>query len=167
MRTADQIEAQNSQTELEQKSGSEQSQEQPRNPADHLRRFRWGKGQSGNPGGRPKKDFAAEFARKVLEANGDEELLNEYAEGFVKQLRKGNAYTFKELAERGYGKLVEKHETKHFYEETPDADLNKRIADLERDLGYAREIDEAGRIGISQAGAVKTNGEAKDSHILS
>lgn len=47
-----------------------------------------------------------------------------------------------------------------------DADLNRRIADLERDLGYARAIDEAGRIGLAQAGAVETHGEPKDTPVL-
>jgi hypothetical protein len=30
--------------------------------------------------------------------------------GFTKQLAKGNAYAFAQLAERGYGKLVHKQE---------------------------------------------------------
>lgn len=38
-------------------------------------------------------------------------------------------------------------------QKTEDADLKKRIADLERDLGLAGAIDEAGRAGIAQAGA--------------
>lgn len=94
--------------EQQERHGSEQSAKEPkRNPAAHLVNWQWKKGQSGNPGGRPKHDFAAEFARKVMEAQGNEALLSLYAQGFAGQLCKGNAYTFKELAERGYGKLKE------------------------------------------------------------
>jgi Family of unknown function (DUF5681) len=159
VKTADTIE--------EIKASSEQVAEQVKvDRAPQIAPFRWVKGQSGNPGGRPKKDFAAEFARKVLEAQGNEELLAKYATGFARQLAKGNAYTFKELAERGYGKLKETKEV-HVYDETPDADLNKRIADLERDLGLARQIDEAGRAEVVAAGAGPTNGAAKDPDVLS
>lgn len=122
MRTADSIEeskAQKDPKDIDSKC-SDHAPEQ-RGP-EHLVRFRWKKGQSGNPGGRPKSDFAAEFARKVLEARDNEELLEEYATGFAKQLSKGNAYTFKELAERGYGKLKEKIEV------TTNGELLKRLA---------------------------------------
>lgn len=118
-------------------------------------------GNNANPGGRPKRDIAADIARAVFETSEPEAIA-----AFRKALLNGNAYTFKELAERGYGKLKETKEVKHVYEEVPDADLGKRIADLERDLGYARAIDEAGRIGLAQAGAVETNGEPKDTPVL-
>ena len=62
-------------------------------------------GVSGNPGGLPGYDVAAVLARAVLE--GSQEAAYE---GLSAQLAKGNAYTFKELADRGYGKLKEKHE---------------------------------------------------------
>jgi len=57
-------------------------------------------GQSGNPGGRPKVDVAAEIARSVLEGNREAAI-----NAFARALLKGNAYVFKELAERGYGKV--------------------------------------------------------------
>lgn len=119
------------------------------------------KGVSGNPGGKPKYDVAAEIARMIIEENREEAY-----KGLAKALVKGNAYVFKELADRGYGKLKETKEVTHIHQDTSDADLNKRIADLERDLGYTGAIDEAGRTGIAQAGAVKTNGHAKDSDLL-
>ena len=49
---------------------------------------------------------------------------------------------------------------------TDESDLNKRIADLERDLGLARAIDEAGRVGVAAAGAGPTNGKAKIDDLL-
>ena len=57
-------------------------------------------GQSGNPGGRPKVDVTAEIARAVLEGNRDAAI-----KALARALLKGNAYVFKELAERGYGKV--------------------------------------------------------------
>jgi hypothetical protein len=104
----------------------------------------------------------------VLEAEGNEELLQEYAHGFSKQLRKGNAYTFKELAERGYGKLVQRNEVTGKdggpieTRDVADGDLSERIKQLERDLGYASAIDEAGRIGSAEARAETPAGAAKD-----
>jgi phage terminase small subunit len=47
-----------------------------------------------------------------------------------------------------------------------DGDLNKRIAELERDLGLAAAIDDAGRIGLAQAGAEATNGKTQTADIL-
>jgi hypothetical protein len=102
-------------------------------------------------------DVAAVLAKAVIEGNYEEAV-----EGLAAQLRKGNAYTFKELADRAYGKLKERKEVTHLYEEVPDADIDKRIAELERDLGLARAIDQAGRAGLAQAGAAKANGQSKD-----
>ncbi len=47
-----------------------------------------------------------------------------------------------------------------------DGDLNTRIAELERELGLAAAIDEAGRVGIAQAGTEKTNGHAQTTDVL-
>ena len=60
-------------------------------------------GQSGNPGGRPKNDVAAELARAVIEGN-----FEAAAAAFAKQLRKGNAYALSVLADRGYGKVKDR-----------------------------------------------------------
>ena len=57
-------------------------------------------GQSGNPSGLPGYDVAAKLAREVIEENYDG-----IKKGLAKQARAGNAYTFKEVSERGYGKL--------------------------------------------------------------
>jgi hypothetical protein len=62
-------------------------------------------GQSGNPGGQPGYDVAAALARAVIE--GSQEAAYE---GFSKQLANGNAYAFKELAERGYGPKPQQHQ---------------------------------------------------------
>lgn len=64
----------------------------------------------------------------------------------LKPLLNGNAYAFKELAERAYGKLKEVAEVTHIHQDMSDADLNKRIADLERDLGLTSAIDDAGKL---------------------
>ena len=59
-------------------------------------------GQSGNPGGRPKNDLAREIAQAIFENDADA-----IYKAFREALLKGNAYTFKELAERAYGKVAQ------------------------------------------------------------
>ena len=63
------------------------------------------RGVSGNPGGLPGYDIAAALARAVIE--GSQEAAYE---GFSKQLAAGNAYAFKELAERGFGPKPQQHQ---------------------------------------------------------
>ena len=62
-------------------------------------------GISGNPGGLPGYDVAAALARAAIEG-----FQKEAYEGFGKQLAAGNAYCFKELAERGYGPKPQQHQ---------------------------------------------------------
>ena len=65
----------------------------------------WKPGDIPNPHGRPKRDAAAEIARKVFELN--EELIYK---GYVEALRKGSGFTFQVLSDRAYGKLKEQVE---------------------------------------------------------
>jgi hypothetical protein len=122
----------------------------------------WPKGYAPNPGGKNRHDVAREIAQAVFSQNREH-----IYQAMSKALMAGNAYVFKELADRAYDKLKESKEVKHVYEEVADADLNERITQIERDLGLAREIDEAGRIGSAAAGTVKANGKAKDTPVLS
>ncbi len=62
-------------------------------------------GISGNPSGKPGYDVAAALARAVIE--GAQEAAYR---GLARALAQGNGYVFKELADRGYGKLKEKLE---------------------------------------------------------
>ena len=59
----------------------------------------WKPGQSGNPGGRPKRDVAAEIAQAIFER--DPEAIERV---FAAELRKGNYRVFAALADRAYGK---------------------------------------------------------------
>lgn len=59
----------------------------------------WKPGRSGNPGGRPKVDLAAEIARAIFES--DTEAIKRV---FAAELRKGNSKVFNALADRAYGK---------------------------------------------------------------
>lgn len=59
----------------------------------------WKPGQSGNPGGRPKRDLAAEIARAIFEH--DAEAIERV---FAAELLKGNSKVFTALADRAYGK---------------------------------------------------------------
>ena len=59
----------------------------------------WKPGQSGNPGGRPKRDIAAEIARAVFEREAEA-----IERAFTMELLKGDCRLFKALADRAYGK---------------------------------------------------------------
>lgn len=121
----------------------------------------WPKGVSGNPGGKPKVDIAAEIARAVFSENREA-----IYKAMSKSLLKGNAYSFDVVACRGFGKLKETKEVTHFYQDVPDTDLEKRISELLTDLGLAAQVDAAGGVEGPKAGAGKTNGHAKDSDLL-
>ena len=58
-----------------------------------------------NPGGRPKRDLAAEIARAVFEKNPEEITL-----AMFRGLKKADPRIFAVLADRGFGKLTEKVE---------------------------------------------------------
>ncbi len=58
-------------------------------------------GQSGNPGGGPKKDIAAEIAQRVFEENAEA-----IEKAMLKALLKGDPEVFAVLADRAYGKLT-------------------------------------------------------------
>ena len=59
----------------------------------------WKSGQSGNPGGRPRRDLAAEIARAIFERDAEA-----IERAFAAALKKGDARVFKVLADRAYGK---------------------------------------------------------------
>jgi hypothetical protein len=96
----------------------------------------WKPGQSGNPSGRPKHDLAAEIARAIFEQNAEA-----LYKAYCKAALKGNAYAFKELADRAYGKVKERHEVEVGpYREATDEQIHQRIAQLERQLGIERAV---------------------------
>lgn len=160
MHTADSIEARNS-SEIDGEKSAENSERKSVPPA--IAPYCFKPGQSGNPAGRPKRDHGAELARAVLESNPEL-----YYQAFSKQLAKGNAYAFKELCDRGYGKMPQKTELTGKdggpieTRDVADGDLSERIKQLERELGYASAIDEAGRVGSAEARAEAPAGAAKD-----
>lgn len=106
MRTADTI-AQQAEAKSEKSPRTSQKVDRRGTHPNSIKNLRppWKPGECPNPGGKPKHDIASAFARAVIEGSLDQAFV-----GFAKQLAKGNAYAFKELAERGYGKLKETHE---------------------------------------------------------
>lgn len=163
MQTADSIEARNSEDSKDAGNSTNNSESK----APWLKPYQFQPGQSGNPNGRPKKDTARDIAQQIFENNPEA-----VYRALGKALLKGNAYAFKELAERAYGKLVERKELTGANggpietREVSDADLSQRISELERDLGLTAAIDEAGRSGIAAAGNGKANGKAEVAEVL-
>ena len=166
MQTSDSIEARAAAETAAQNTQS--VTQKKKSKAARIAPWKWPKGFCPNPGGRPKRDRAAEIAREVFESNPEA-----VYKALGRALLKGNAYAFTQLAERAYGKLVQKQELTGKdggpleVQESNDTDLSKRIADLERDLGLAGAIDQAGRVGSTQAGAGTKDDAAKDTPILS
>jgi hypothetical protein len=80
--------------------------ETPRNPAGHLAPHRWGKGQSGNPGGRPKGRSVTAALRELArsEHNG-KRLAALLAERVMKEALAGKFPFLKEAVERLEGKV--------------------------------------------------------------
>jgi hypothetical protein len=103
MPSADFIEAQKSNSDPDDSHKSEKSSERRgrgRHPNSIANLKPFPKGVSGNPGGKPRIDLAAVVARSIIENN-----IEGIYEALGKALLKGNAFVFRELAERGYGKV--------------------------------------------------------------
>lgn len=135
MKTAESIEANNEQKKSKyargKNPGSHTNVGKRNTEHEHLHLNRWKPGQSGNPGGRPRNDVAKEIARAIFE-NNREELYKAYGKAALK----GNAYAFKELADRAYGKLKERVEYDLTeYKEVSEQAIIERIKELETKLG--------------------------------
>ncbi len=85
--------------------------------------YRFKPGQSGNPGGRPKRDLESEVARAVFEENADA-----IYRAMLKALLKGDPEVFAVLADRAYGKLTQKVEIPGI-ENLPEALAEARARD--------------------------------------
>ena len=70
-----------------------------------------------------------------------------------KALLRGNAYAFKELGDRAFGKLKETHQVDVSpYKDVPAEDLTKEIKRLEVQLGYAKPEEPSQRQCFRQSG---------------
>jgi hypothetical protein len=145
MKTSDSIEEQTERKAARSNADSVRANTRPagtksgRGDATRILPWRWQAGTSGNPSGRPKHDLAAEIAKACFENNADA-----LYKAFSKALLKGNAYAFKELSDRAYGRLKEKVEVDVGpYRHMSDADLRTRIAELEKQLGYTPALPPA------------------------
>ena len=99
-------------------------------------------GQSGNPGGRVKNDVAREIAKAIFENNA-EGLYQAYAKAALR----GNAYCFKELSDRAFGKLKEEHQLTGAdsgpieFRGVSDQDLQAQMDEICGRLGLVEQID--------------------------
>jgi hypothetical protein len=139
MKTSDSIAEQDERTQAR---GDEDSLRENTEPVTQKRRrgdesykariapWKWKPGVSANPGGRPKHDLASEIAKVVFENNAEA-----LYKAFCKAAPKGNAYAFKELADRAYGKLRESRVIEHSpHKDVSDDDLQKHVEELEGKL---------------------------------
>ena len=101
MRTAQTIEERQNSTQ----GSRRQKRKQHPNSLANLKPKPWPKGVSGNPGGKPGYDVAAKIARKIFELNEEQ-----IYQGMAQEVIDGKPYAFDVVANRGFGKLVEKHE---------------------------------------------------------
>lgn len=139
MKTAESIERQESRKEENKSSVFRAHNSAPvsakrdrQKDAERLKPFRFQPGQSGNPGGRPKVDLAAEIAKALFEQDAEAIFA-----AFQKVLRKGSPYAFQVLSDRAFGKLKETHALEHsVYKDMSDSDLEAKIKELEQKLGY-------------------------------
>jgi hypothetical protein len=65
----------------------------------------WAKGESGNPGALPGTDLAAKYAREFFERHP-----RGITKAIIEELKGLNGYSWTQLADRAYGKVVEKHQ---------------------------------------------------------
>ena len=99
--------------------------------ASRIAAWRWPKGRSANPGGRPRHDIAKEIAEAIF-LNNTEMIYKAYC----KVLRRGSPYAFQVLSERAFGKLKERHEVEvGQYRDQSEEALLERVRELEKELG--------------------------------
>jgi hypothetical protein len=101
-----------------------------RGDASRIAPWRWQPGYCPNPGGRPKDDIAQQIAKAVFENNAEE-----LYKAFCKTALKGNAYAFKGLADRAFGKLKESRVIEHApLQDVSTPDLEEHIRQLQDKL---------------------------------
>jgi len=80
----------------------------PGNPAEHLKGYRWAKGTSGNPGGRPRgRSFRAALAKVLAEKHNGKSRTELLAEVLFREAIKGKPAAIKELLDRLEGRTTD------------------------------------------------------------
>mgnify|MGYP003644974581 CR=1 FL=1 len=88
----------------------EQPNNNQHNKAEHLARFRWKKGESGNPSGRPKGSVSleAELRRRLSDGEEGERLVQGLISQAIRQALGGDFRFFNLIVERLDGKVADK-----------------------------------------------------------
>jgi hypothetical protein len=103
----------------------------------------WKPGQSGNPGGRPKKRILDEHLSEMLEANDGEDA-KAIARVLIEKAKDGELRAVQLIAERTQGRPTQAVELSGIdgrrleIQNMTDEQLDQRIADLAKELGLNR-----------------------------
>lgn len=83
------------------------SQQVQNNPISRLKGHKWQPGQSGNPGGRPKKNHVTKMYERILSKPQNRKLIEDTVLKMILGGRMSSVLQLREMAERTEGKVVQ------------------------------------------------------------
>ena len=131
------------------------SEENKRKPHSQGRPFK--KGQSGNPGGRPKKLHITNMFEAILSRPENRKELESIIMDILKSRRMASVLLLREIADRTEGKVSQEIEVSGQLTTLSDTDLEQRLAKLLQGFGLAL---------LAQNSAITAGSQAKLEPVL-